>query len=137
MRVLHHRRIRRFDRQPSRHPQVNEKAISVIEREDDAFAAAGDLRDRAVGEMSRQIRAQRRDNILAVQRNCANPCTRHARRKRVDDGLNLWQLWHETFLSGLGLYLSIVTSSAIGTIRLETDARLLGASGRISTAGDT
>src|SRR6185503_1801590 len=106
MRMLEHRRIRRFDREPSRHSQMDEKSLATVEREDDSLAAAIDCGDDAIGKMSHQINARRRDNIGSMLRHCADPRPNHPRRERIHDGLDFRKLWHETFLCGPGLYLS-------------------------------
>ncbi len=52
-----------IDRQASGHAKVDEEAVAIIEREDDALAAPVDIRELPPSEFSGQVNAFRLNNL--------------------------------------------------------------------------
>ncbi len=73
MRVRNPRRPRRFNRQPPRHPQMNEKSIPIIKQKNNLLPPPGDRRDNSPREKPANIRPDRLNNI---RRKSSTPTTR-------------------------------------------------------------
>src|SRR5204863_10022627 len=94
MRVFRRRDLRRFDREPAAHSQMNVKTIPVVQREHNALAAAFDRFDFAVSKLAGEINLGWRDDIRAKQSHATNRALNKLRRERIDDGLDFRKLWH-------------------------------------------
>ena len=107
--VFLNRRIGRLERQPPRHSQVDVEPVAIVEGEDDALAATGQVGDGAGNEMVGQIEAFWREDVGAEVRNRQNPGPNQAGTQGVDNGLHFREFGHETFLGGGGLLLGRVS----------------------------
>ena len=94
MRVFKNRRVGRLNRESATHPEVDVEPVPVVEREDDALAAARDVIDNTAREMRREINVDWMRIVFASELHSLNPRGYDPGTQGVDDGLNFREFGH-------------------------------------------
>jgi len=73
---------------------MDEEAVLVIQRENDALGAADDVLNGATFDGGGEIKSGRLDHVAAQVCHAHDSAAVHQRRQRADDRFHLRQFWH-------------------------------------------